>query len=100
MVESKDPAAAINRSLREESAGALGRAGRRLRLAVRALAEYDGRGAPRGSHERRFLLDDAAEALWAYVIQKEQMGVPDNDIVNRVYGVTPEIWKALGAVRE
>lgn len=91
-----DPLVEIDAGVRGDTAAALGRAGRTLGRAVEALVEFDGRGAPR-SRERKALLRAATDALWAYVVQKEAIGVSDHARANEIYGVTPEMWRLVGA---
>jgi len=86
----------LDEQIRREQAEALGQVGRRLRLAMDALAAFD-RGTRRG--EREALLCEAAEALRGYTIQKELLGAPDDALVTQVYGITPEVWKATGLAR-
>jgi hypothetical protein len=86
----------LDEQIRREQAEAMGLAGRRLRQALDALAAFD-RGEGRG--EREPLLGAAAEALRNYSIQKELLGAADDVLVTRVYGVTPEVWKATGLIR-
>jgi uncharacterized protein DUF6665 len=93
-----DPLLEIEVGIRGDTAAALGRAGRTLGRAVDALAAFDGRGIPRPRH-RRALLHAAADALWAYVVQKEAIGITDHTKVNEVYGVTPELWRVMGTSR-
>jgi hypothetical protein len=93
-----DPLVEIEVGIRGDTAAALGRAGRALARAVDALAEFDARGIPR-PRERRALLHAAANALWAYVVHKEAIGITDHTKVNDVYGVTPEMWRVMGTSR-
>jgi hypothetical protein len=93
-----DPLVEIEVGIQGDTAAALGRAGRTLGLAVDALAEFDRRGIPR-ARERRALLHAAADALWAYVVQKEAIGITDHTKVDEVYGVTPELWRVMGTSR-
>lgn len=80
-----------------EAAGALGRAGLKLRAALDLLALHDAGGAPQ--FRREPLLEGAVEALWAYLVQKEAMGLTDTDCVDAVYRVPREVWRRLGIVR-
>jgi hypothetical protein len=93
-----DPLVEIEVAIKGDTAAALGRAGRTLGLAVDALAEFDRRGI-RKPRERRALLHAAADALWAYVVQKEAIGITDHSKVDEVYGVTPELWGVMGTSR-
>jgi len=101
----------IRLAVREESAATLGRAGRRLQEAVAVLAAFDrsdvfafaglgraadGTGSPAA---RRPLLEDAARALWEYVVQREAVGLTSHDLLESVYGVTPELWRLMGSAQ-
>lgn len=98
----------IRLAVREESAATLGRAGRRLQEAVAALAAFDRGHLPAASvgraagetglpAARRPLLEDAARALWEYVVQREAVGLTSHDLLETVYGVTPELWRLMGS---
>jgi hypothetical protein len=88
----------IRLAVREESAATLGRAGRRLQEAVAALAACDrDRHSLRPSPARGPLLHDAALALWEYVVQREAMGLTNHDLLDQLYGVTPELWRLMGS---
>jgi hypothetical protein len=91
-----DPLVEIEVGVRGDTAAALGLAGRKLERAVQALAAFD---QSRGRHAngRKDLLHVAADALWAYVVQKEAIGIGDNTKVNDSYGVTSEMWRLMGA---
>jgi uncharacterized protein DUF6665 len=93
-----DPLVEIEVAILGDTAAALGRAGRALGRAVDALAEFDRRGIRR-PRQRGALLHAAADALWAYVVQKEAIGITDHSKVNEVYGVTPELWRVMGTSR-
>lgn len=93
-----DPLVEIEVGIQGDRAAALGRAGRTLGEAVAALTEFDKSCAPR-SGERKALVHAAADALWAYVVQKEAIGVTDHTGVNQIYGVTPEMWRLMGVVK-
>src|SRR5690349_16548075 len=84
---------AVIHVLRQEASINLGVAGRKLRLAVQAL-QAETPDSPR----RRELLYNAAHALSAYVIQREALGLRDDQAINAEFGITPEIWNRLGAV--
>ena len=96
----------IRLAVREESAVSLGRAGHRLQEAVAALADYDREHAPGAPAARPALPADplrlplvaaAAGALWAFVVQREAVGITSHDLLEQVYGVTPELWRLMGS---
>jgi hypothetical protein len=97
-IRKPDPLVEIEVGIRGDTAAALGRAGRTLGLAIDALTEFDRRGIPR-PRERRALLHAAADALWAYVVQKEAIGITDHTKLSEVYRVTPEMWRVMGTSR-
>ena len=76
--------------------GAFSSAEAACRNTLAPIAAVDSAG---GSQERRGhraqLLQEAAEALRAYVVLKQSLGITDNDMVTKVYGVTPEIWDTM-----
>jgi hypothetical protein len=89
----------IRLAVREETAATLGRAGRRLQAAVLALADFDrvaGHSLPL-SPARRPLLREAALALWECVVQREAIGLTNHDLLEQLYGVTPELWRLMGS---
>jgi hypothetical protein len=85
----------LENELRGEAAAALGVSARRLRRKLDLL-----RGSPaaakQSEHQRERLIDDAAEALWGFVVQREILGMYDTEHVIRTYDVPPEVWKRLG----
>jgi hypothetical protein len=93
----------IRLAVREESAATLGRAGQRLQEAVAALADFDAEAPTAVSAResdaaaRRPLLHEAAEALFAYVVQREAMGLNNHELLDQLYGVTPELWRLMGS---
>ena len=93
----RDPFDEFALLIRGETASALGQAGKRLRLAVEALADFDKRRS-NNSSDRESLLRDAADALYSYVVQKELIGITDHEMLSKVYGVTPEMWHLMGTI--
>src|SRR5687767_454265 len=83
-----------------EAAASLGLAGRRLRKSLDALHKYDAdvsAGAQPASDKRRTdLVAAAGETFWAYVVQRELLGLMDADYIALEYGVPPEVKRAMG----
>ncbi|MBL9017170.1 MAG: hypothetical protein JNL83_23485 [Myxococcales bacterium] len=91
--EPRDLMAPIEAELQAERAFALGRAGNRLEAALAELA----------SNERPALaddlLDDAATAVWHYLIIRESLGMYDHTETLAVYGVPGKVLARVGVVR-
>jgi hypothetical protein len=83
--------------LMAERADSLGRHGLKVEKAIAALAELD---RPEITPARRdTLLNDAADVVWAFFIQRELCGLKSNrDAVQR-YGIPKEVMARLGIVR-
>jgi hypothetical protein len=77
-----------------EKAASLGRAGAAVEAALGALKSA-GPDAP----EREALLDVAADAVWAFFVQRELCGLKDEQAVIRDYAIPPEVLARLGATR-
>ena len=96
----KSPAAALDYEIAQETAAALGRQGRALETALRALAEFDA-GAPSAGPADRAVRADlvatAARALWEFVVQREACGLRDGGMVVRMYRVPAEVRDRMGA---
>ena len=93
----RDPDAAfagLEAELMAESAQSLGIAGRRMEQALAILAACP--PTARAS-ARRALVDAAAEATFAYVVQRESMGWRDTEQALDIYGVPNEVRARLGA---
>jgi hypothetical protein len=75
-----------------EKASALGRAGRKVEVALSRLREHDGEAV-----DRVAALKDAAEAVWAYFIQRELCGFRRHQDVIREYAIPNEVLVRLGA---
>ncbi|ACP27311.1 hypothetical protein NGR_c35890 [Sinorhizobium fredii NGR234] len=84
--------------LMAERADALGRHGLKVEKAIAALNGFDReRNRP---EERQRLLDDAADAVWAFLIQREICGLRDSRDAVRRYGIPNEVMARLGIVRK
>lgn len=86
---------ALDYELAAEKADALGRAGRKVEAALAALAQAraDGVAPPR----TEVLVDQAAELVWAFFVQREICGFRSQaDAVER-YRIPPEVLARVGA---
>ena len=84
--------AALDYEIAQEQVAALGRAGRALEAALAALAASGERGAMRAK-----LVQDASDALWCFIVQREAIGLRDPRPVLRDYGVPAEVHNRMGA---
>ncbi len=81
-------------------AAALGHAGKKLRKARDALKAFD--EAPtslRKLSSRADLVAEAAEAFWAYVVQREEFGLFDPEYIREQYAVPEDVARAMGPKR-
>jgi len=73
-----------------ESASSLGHQGRRVEKALAALASAD-------DEHREAALAGAAEAVWAYFVQRELCGLRDHRLIIREMGIPDAVLTRLGA---
>ena len=92
----KAPVVALDYEIAQEQASALGRLGRALEAALAALASYDSE-EPTGNGARRQLVQQASEALWYFIVQREACGLRDPRPVIRDYRVPSEVYTRMGA---
>lgn len=85
----------LESELRGEAAASLGVSARRLTRKLELLRKSQAAGRQNDAHRER-LIDDAAEALWGFVVQREILGIYDTEHVIRTFDVPPEVWKRLG----
>ncbi len=101
------PVAALDYEIAQEQASALGRLGRALEAALGALASHDNALTPVpgratqagevGEHAKRArLVQDASEALWCFIVQREACGLRDPLPVVRAYRVPAEVYARMG----
>ncbi len=84
--------------LMSERADALGRHGLKVEKAIAALSVLE--DAATTPDRREQLLNDAADAVWAFFIQREICGLRSNrDAVHR-YGIPKEVMARLGIIRK
>lgn len=82
----------LDYELAGEMASSLGRAGDRVEKAMAALSAHDARDA-----ERVLLVRAGAEAVHAYFIQRELIGLRRHQDAIRDYGIPAEVLARLGA---
>jgi hypothetical protein len=83
----------VEHEISGEKAGAIGRSGHKLRAALDSLRRFDEHNSLADPVARAKLVATAADAFWAYVVQRESMGLVDSDYIRREYRVPPEIWR-------
>lgn len=82
--------AVLRYELLEEQAHSLGRMGRKVEVALAALRDHEGEG-------RAAVLKAAADATWAFLVQREVMGLRDRQAVIVQYAIPREVLNRLGA---
>lgn len=87
--------AALDYEIAQEQASALGRLGRALEAALAALRDYD-RTDPKPGTKRNELVQNAGDALWCFVVQREACGLRDPRPVMRDYRVPVEVQNRMG----
>jgi len=94
--------AALDYEIAQEQVSALGRAGRALEAALAALTAHgkgegdDARGSAAGT-ARAQLVQEASDALWCFIVQREAIGLRDPRPVIRDYRVPREVQNRMGA---
>jgi hypothetical protein len=83
--------AALHYELLEEQAQCLGRAGRKVEAALAALRDHP------GGESRPAAVKAAADAVWAFLVQREVMGLRDRTQVIAQYAIPREVLARLGA---
>lgn len=83
--------AILRYELLEEQAQSMGRAGRKVEAALKALADHP------GGEGRAVALKAAADAVWSFLVQREVMGLRDRNAVIAQYGIPREVLARLGA---
>ena len=85
---------------REQKAHTLGTLSGQVELALAALRVFDAQAhEPGWERRRRALLDDAADLVWAFMIQRELCGLRNWDAVVKDYGIPREVLNRVGQVR-
>lgn len=90
----------VVRELKGEQAASLGCYGREVERTLEALcgagAALRGADAP-DAQTRRRLVQEAAEAVWRYFIQREALGLTNHDLVVKHYDIPGEVLAKVGS---
>lgn len=89
---------ALDYELAAEKADALGRIGRKVEAALEALSAAQAEKAPREHCEK--LIDEAAELIWAFFIQREISGFRSQADAVRRYRIPREVLIRVGVRRK
>lgn len=90
--KTNDPLGFLDYEIAAEKASALGRAGHKVERTLAALRAFDGE-----PDQRRPLLREAADAVYAYFIQRELCGMRRHHDAIRDYAIPNEVLARLGA---
>jgi hypothetical protein len=82
----------LQHEIMAEKAASLGRAGGAIEIAMRALASHTSDDAD----ARDALVQRAADAVHAFMIQRELLGSGDHRAALEAYGVTREVLARVG----
>jgi hypothetical protein len=88
----------LDYEIAQEQASALGRLGRALETALAALSAHEA-AHPEVDSERARLVQDASDALWLFMVQREACGLRDPKPVLRDYQVPTEVYLRMGIFR-
>jgi hypothetical protein len=91
-IQLADPLSFLDYEIAAEKASALGRAGHKVERTLAVLRTFEGEAAG-----RKALLREAAEAVYAYFIQRELCGMRRHQDVIREYAIPNEVLVRLGA---
>jgi hypothetical protein len=87
----------------QEKAATLGRLSQRFERALGALRAFEAAPCshldPCRAAERQALIDEAGDALWHFVVQREACGLRNTEMVLREYGVPAALRLRMGVVR-
>lgn len=97
---------ALDYEIAQEQAASLGRLGRALEAALAALSNYDRAHTERredsaaltssAARIRERLVQDAGDALWCFIVQREACGLRDQRLIVREYGIPAEVQNRMG----
>ncbi len=90
----------LDYELREQKAHTLGTLSGQVEQALAALLVFGAEAhQPDREQRRHALLDDAADLVWAFMIQRELCGLRNWDAVVKDYGIPREVLNRVGQVR-
>jgi hypothetical protein len=89
---------ALDYEIAQEQSSALGRLGRALETALSALSGHEA-PQPQRDSDRARLVQDASDALWLFMVQREACGLCDPRPVLRDYRVPAEVYGRMGIFR-
>ncbi len=92
----------LDAEILEEKAATLGRLTKAFETALAAWRAGEEDAAAGGSvseQRRQRLFDEAADALWHFVVQREVCGLRNTEAVLREYGVPAALRLRMGAIR-
>jgi hypothetical protein len=90
----------LDYELREQKAHTLGTLSGQVEQALAALRAFDAEARqPDQEHRRGALLDDAADLVWAFMIQRELCGLRNWEAVVKDYSIPREVLNRVGQVR-
>ncbi len=81
----------------QETAAALGRAGKKLEAALAALERHD--ATPGANRDRTELVQEAADCAWALFIQRDFLGLKSDHHLTRTYRIPDEVMRRVGIVK-
>lgn len=90
----------IDYELREQKAQTLGNLGGQVERALAALRAFDATAhGTDGEERRRTMLAEAADLVWAFMIQRELCGFRNWEAVVKEYKIPREVLNRVGQVR-
>jgi hypothetical protein len=95
-----DAVGALEAELAQERAATLSRLTRAFEEALAAYKDYESAGRADRDHDadRECLRENAARALWAFVVQREACGLRNTEAVLREYEVPAALRFRMGAI--
>jgi hypothetical protein len=90
----------LDYELREQKAHTLGTLSGQVEQALAALRAFDAEAhQPDRERRRGALLEDAADLVWAFMIQRELCGLRNWEAVVKDYSIPREVLNRVGQVR-